>query len=230
MTQEELNHHLVISKREEFKMSIFKDNYFTNDSYSLRTERLKILQNYIQDWATQLAIPEYLILWAISAFGHWQRSLENSQKMKEQKRKLFQQQKDTDTTTFKFYLKCKKLLKSQLIENIDLQKKLGIDSYFPRKTDEKFIVIKELLVFAKTEHILATNFVEKLTELYTKSQDIHYSLKNLDSKKGEKSLALFYGDAKKLRTLYAWVLMYWEVDQPYLVQLGFAVKSSKKED
>jgi len=129
-------------------MSIFKDNYFTNDSYSLRTERLKILQNYIQDWATQLAIPEYLVLWANSAFDHWQQSLENSQKMKKQKRKLFQQQKDTDIATFKFYLKCKKLLKSQLIDNIKLQEKLGIDDYFPRKIDEKFIVIKKLLDFS----------------------------------------------------------------------------------
>ena len=43
-------------------MPIFKDNYFTNDSYLLRLSRLEILKKFIHEWAGSLSIPGELLM------------------------------------------------------------------------------------------------------------------------------------------------------------------------
>ncbi len=80
--------------------------------------------------------------------------------------------------------------------------------------------------------IIPEDFIIKLELLFEKSEAIferaHSNGKSTSSEAVEKQVKIFKDDSKKLRTLYSWSLMTWESDEPYLFQLGFAVKPKKK--
>ena len=70
-------------------MSIFKDNYFTNDAYSLRAERLKIIKNYILDWSGHLSLPKELLDWGMTASNRWQNILKIVEEKKNKSNDIF---------------------------------------------------------------------------------------------------------------------------------------------
>ncbi len=211
-------------------MPIFKDNYFTNDTYALRKERLKILKNYIQDWAGPLSVPQSLVTWAENAYGEWEITLQKVEIRKEKRSQLYENLNETDETTFQFYLKCKRLLKSQFSNKEDILNHLGISGRFPRKRKKKIESVKKMLSAIEEDHeLLSVEFTEKLQNLLTESENIYKKIQLLKEEKTLDPIEQYKEDAKKLRTLYSWALMRWEPNQPYLVQLGFAVKPSKDD-
>ncbi len=211
-------------------MPIFKDNYFTNDTYLLRLERLKILHNYIDDWAGQLFVPASLNEWAKSAYDIWKKTLLKLEETKQNKKDLFKHLKKTDEKTFKYYLKCKRFLNLQFLNAIEMQKNLGIAQRFPRNRNEKFETIMKLISAIKENpEILAKEFVEKLELLYSESERAFKKAHNQNFDDQTDQVAIYQKDSKNLRALYSWALMHWETDQPYLVQLGFAVKHPKQK-
>ena len=94
-------------------MSIFKDNYFTNDTYSLRKERLKIIKNYILDWSGHLSLPQEIIDWGMTALNRWQNILKRVEEKKSHSSNIFLELKEIDEITFKYYLRCKRLIKNK---------------------------------------------------------------------------------------------------------------------
>jgi len=221
----------------------FKDNYFTNDSYSLRAERLKIIQNYILDWSGHLSLPKEILDWGISASNRWQDILKKVEEKKNLQNNIFMELKEKDHLTFKYYLKCKRLIRSKYLEDTKLLHRFGVDSKFPRKRAEKINVIKKFIkTFYKQKEqndleIIPEDFINKLEKLLKNSDEIfeqaHSNGRSTSAQSVEKQTEIFKEDSKKLRSLYSWALMTWEPDEPYLVQLGFSVKQkkqSKQED
>ncbi|MDP8201270.1 MAG: hypothetical protein P9M11_03945 [Candidatus Tenebribacter burtonii] len=219
-------------------MAIFKDNYFTNDTYSLRTERLKIIKNYILDWSGYLSLPKELLDWGMTALNRWQNILKKVEEKKSESNDIFLKLKKIDEITFKYYLRCKRLINNKYSENIKILHRYGIDSKFPRNRQEKISVIRKMLkTFSKQKKqnepdIIPEDFIIKLETLLQKSEALKQKTqsdgRSTSAKAVEKQIEIFKDDSKKLRTLYSWTLMTWEPDEPYLVQLGFAVKPKKK--
>ena len=215
-------------------MPIFKDNYFTNDSYLLRLSRLEILKKFISEWAGSLSIPVDLVEWGNNAFDRWQETLQAVKKHKLSANNFYTEQKDADEKTFKYYLKCKQLLKSQFSNDPSKLKAWGIEGRFPRnrinkiKAVEKLLLANTKMIEKKESKILPENFATQLQFLLETSNSINKNIlaykENRTEKKVTKQMEIFQEDSKKLRTLYSWVLMTWGPDEPYLVQLGFAVK------
>jgi len=221
-------------------MAIFKDNYFTNDSYELRTSRLEILKNYIEYWAAPLAIPRTLVEWGLNANDKWQNSLLISQSKKNQTENIYRDLRDADEKTFKYYLKLKRLLRSTIPDDKIVLRHFGVLDQFPRSRHDKVKKIEKFLKAFKrsienNESIqIPQNFVSKLENLFFESQNIAEKIDQLkiEKPKGSSSqqMELFKEDSKKLRSLLSWALMTWEPDQAYLVQLGFAVKTKKEKE
>lgn len=221
-------------------MAIFKDNYFTNDSYNLRTSRLEILKNYIEYWAAPLAIPRALVEWGLHAHEKWLNTLLVSQDKRMKRENIYQNLADADSKTFKYYLKCKRLIKATHQDDKLLLKQFGIVDQFPRNRQAKMKKVEKLLntykqIIDKQEPLsIPQNFIAKLKTLYLESQNWTQKIEQLkknDSPENESDqMELFKEDSRKLRTLLSWVLMTWEADEPYLVQLGFAVKANKSEE
>ncbi|HPR17499.1 MAG TPA: hypothetical protein PLD62_04560 [Candidatus Cloacimonadota bacterium] len=217
-------------------MAVFKDNYFTNDSYALRSERLKILKNYIEYWATPLSIPRTLVEWGLHASEKWENALQIAETKKSKFGNFYQELKDADEATFKYYLKCKRLILSTESNDKNVQKMFGVNGKFPRNREDKINTVDKFirafqshLQQKKTEAIPA-EFIEKLIKLMNNSLQISQKIEQLKKQRTEKNTAMqaeiFREDAKKLRTLYSWLLMTWEPDNAYLFQLGFAVKAA----
>ena len=118
-------------------MPIFKDNYFTNDTYSLRTERLKIIKNYILDWSGHLSLSKELLDWGMTAPGRWQNIQKKVEEKKNKSNNIFLELKEIDEITFKYYLRCKRLIYNKYIENKKILHQYGIDTKFPRNRQEK---------------------------------------------------------------------------------------------
>lgn len=221
-------------------MAVFNDNYFTNDSYAKRTERLKILQNYIEYWATVLSIPTPLLEWGKNAYNKWIKALDNAETKKTTSNDYYNELRDTDEKTFKYYLKCKRLLISTYSQEKSILISFGVNSRFPRnridkiQTVTKFIRAYQNHLQLKKEKVIPQEFVEKLIKLLNNSLQIADKIDVLKKEKKQKPTAvqieLFREDARKLRSLYSWALMTWEVDNAYLFQLGFAVKSKSSND
>ena len=222
-------------------MAIFKDNYFTNDSYDLRTSRLEILKNYIEYWAAPLAVPRTLVEWGLHANEKWQNALLISQSKRNQSDNFYQELHNTDEKTFKYYLKCKQLIRSTIPDENSLLHSFGVTEKFPRNRLDKIAKIEKFLMTYK--RILESDkpvpipkdFVLKLEKLFSESQILAEKKDRLKTAKPKGSdseqMEIFKEDSKKLRTLLSWALMTWEPDEAYLVQLGFAVKTRKtKED
>ncbi len=221
-------------------MAIFKDNYFTNDSYELRTSRLEILKNYIEYWAAPLAIPRTLVEWGLNANDKWQNSLLISQSKKNQTENIYRDLRDADEKTFKYYLKLKRLLRSTIPDDKTVLRQFGVLDQFPRSRQEKIKKVEKFLkAFQRSiennESIqIPQNFVSKLEKLFFESQNIAEKIAQLKMEKpkgsSSRQMELFKEDSKKLRSLLSWALMTWEPDQAYLVQLGFAVKTKKEKE
>ncbi|MDA3812968.1 MAG: hypothetical protein PF570_01820 [Candidatus Cloacimonetes bacterium] len=218
-------------------MPIFKDNYFTNDTYLLRSERLKIIKNYILDWSGHLSLPKELLDWGMSAPNRWQNILKKVEEKKNQSNDIFLELKEIDETTFKYYLRCKRLINNKYSTNIKILHNYGIDTKFPRNRLDKIKIIKKMLrAFSKQKEqnepeLIPEDFILKLESLLEKSELInekaHSNGRSTSAEAVEKQVEIFKEDSRKLRTLYSWALMTWEPDEPYLVQLGFAVKPKK---
>lgn len=220
-------------------MPIFKDNYFTNDSYSLRLSRLEILKNYIRYWAKPLSIPEPLIEWGISAFDKWQEATKVVKANKGKANEIHLELKEADEATFKYYLKCKRLILSQFSQNENKLTTYGVNERFPRNRADK-IKAAETLIRANQQmtkrgdsEVLPEEFISNLLLLLDTSNKAFEKLHSVDSTESKEAVTeqvkLFKEDSMKLRTLYSWALMAWSPEEPYLVQLGFAVKPKKFE-
>ena len=133
---------------------------------------------------------------------------------------------------------CKRLINNKYSKNKKILSRYGIDTKFPRNRQEKIYTIKKMLkAFSKQKEqnetdLIPEDFILKLESLFEKSEAIneraHSNGRSTSAESVEKQIEIFKEDSRKLRTLYSWALMTWEPDEPYLVQLGFAVKPKKK--
>ncbi len=216
-------------------MPIFKDNYFTNDSYSLRASRLEIMKNYIEYWSMPLSIPKSLVGWGLCASEKWQKAIEAVKENKGKANIFYEELKEAEEKTFKYYLRCKRLLLSKFSQNNSKLKSYGIDGKFPRNRTEKIKAVEKLIrangrmIEREDPDVLPEDFIIKLNSLLQTSMNIFKKtkIKSEDKTEVEKQVELFKEDSRKLRTLYAWALMTWSPEEPYLFQLGFAVKPKK---
>ena len=188
-----------------------------------------------------MAVPRTLVEWGLHANEKWQNALLISRSKRNQSDNFYQELHEADEKTFKYYLKCKRLLRSTISDENSLLRNFGVTEQFPRNRQDK---IKKIEKFLKTyKRILESNepvpipkdFVSKLEKLFSESQILAEKKNQLKSIKPKgadsEQMEIFKEDSKKLRTLLSWALMTWEPDEAYLVQLGFAVKASKaKED
>jgi hypothetical protein len=220
-------------------MAEYTDNYFTNDSYAIRTARLEILKNYIEYWAASLSIPRTLVNWGLHASDKWKNVLANAKNKQKNSGSFYQDLKDADEKTFKYYLRCKRLFISQFSDDKKKLRFLGIDEKFPRNRSEKIAVVEKMMkaiqkILDQNLDVIPKEFIDKLENFYQESTRIFQKIQQLKSEKSEANnpiqMELFKEDSRKLRSLYSWALMTWEQDEPYLVQLGFAVKTRKRKN
>jgi len=219
-------------------MAIYLDNYFTNDSYAIRTARLDILKNYIEYWAASLSIPRALVNWGLHAGDKWKNVLSVAKNKKKNSGNYYSELRDADEKTFKYYLRCKRLIVSSFGDDKKKLHFFGVDDKFPRNRPEKIAVVEKFLkssqrLLDQEKDVIPREFTEKLKNLHAGSTKIFQKSEEVKSEKSESNnsiqMTLFKEDSRKLRSLYSWALMTWEQDEPYLVQLGFAVKTRKKK-
>jgi hypothetical protein len=221
-------------------MDGFKDNYFTNDSYHTRTERLKMLKNYIDYWSMPLSIPKPLLEWARLAYDRWNGVLKTASAKKDRSEDLYQELRDADEILFRYYLKCKRLLVNSRKDDPALLKAFGVAGRFTRRRETKIAFVEKMIRNYQNhlqntgETVIPKDFIEKLLKLFNKAQQIHDQIIELKKKNSQPiktpQANIFLEDSRKLRTLYSWALMTWEADNAYLYQLGFAVVSKNKAD
>ena len=220
-------------------MAIYSDNYFTNDSYAIRSARLEILKNYIEYWAASLSIPRTLVNWGLHAADKWKNVLSIAKSKKKNSGNFYTELRDADEKTFKYYLRCKRLMLSTFSDDKKRLHFLGVDEKFPRNRPDKIKIVEKLLrasqkLLQQDEEIIPKEFISKLENFYDDSMSIFQKIEQAKSEKSESNnsiqMGLFKEDSRKLRSLFSWALMTWEQDEPYLVQLGFAVKTRKRKN
>ena len=177
-------------------MAIFKDNYFTNDSYDLRTSRLEILKNYIEYWAAPLAVPRTLVEWGLHANEKWQNALLISQSKRNQSDNFYQELHNTDEKTFKYYLKCKQLIRSTIPDENSLLHSFGVTEKFPRnrldkiaKIEKFLMTYKRILESDKPYHVKADYIGLSFQELQNKIDYLSSDIKELQQLKKTLSAA-----------------------------------------
>lgn len=219
-------------------MAIYTDNYFTNDCYEVRTARLEILKNYIEYWATPLNIPHSLVNWGLQAADRWKKVLQSAHSKKTNSENFFHELRDADEQTFKYYLRCKRLYLSAFSDDQNKLRLLGVNEKFPRNRSEKIAAVEKLLKISdrfleQEAEIIPKEFIQKLKNFYAESVRIYQKIEQLKAEKnssaGSPQMELFKDDSRKLRSLFSWALMTWDQDEPYLVQLGFAVQTRKRK-
>jgi hypothetical protein len=175
----------------------------------------------------------------LHASDKWKNVLDNAKNRRENSENFYQDLRDADEKTFKYYLKCKRLLISTFSEDSSKLRALGVNEKFPRNRSEKVKVIEKLLkvsqrYFDQEEEFIPKEFIEKLTNYFVESNRIFQKIQEIKSQRSESNnsiqMELFKEDSRKLRSLFSWALMTWEQDEPYLVQLGFAVKTRKRKE
>ena len=130
------------------------------------------------------------------------------------------------------------MIKNKYSSNLKVSHNLGIDVKFPRNRNDKINTVKKMLkAFSRQKEqnepaLLPEDFVLKLESYLERSVEIyekaHMKSSSTSAESVERQIEIFKEDSKKLRTLYSWALMTWEADEPYLFQLGFAVKPKRK--
>jgi hypothetical protein len=218
-------------------MFIFNHNSFSRDPLNLRTERLRAIKEYIEARAAELSIPAEMVAYALGMLDLWLAALGKTSVEIGQSEEAHQTMMEKDALTFDYYIRCKELAKDRYGFDDKALTIYGIKGAFPKSRKDKLRAVQNFLDGNKEltddgdPNVLPAAFIDKFKGYLGESNAAFssYVLKEKPEALNavDQQTILFDSDTKFLRTLYSWVLMTWTPQNPFLLQLGFAIRKPK---
>lgn len=209
---------------------VIHNNYFTNDSFGIRSTRLYFLSHSIEEYAAELALESSILDWAIHANSIWEDLRVNQASTLGEKFEAYQTSQEADGKLYQKYVALKSLIVSRYSGEPEHLRLYGVEGMIPVKRSQRvnkafeFIRANEIRKAEGDPRALPDDMINNLNELADDAvEKYNEARKKLDeSKLFTKNLRKLYKeDSYKLGALYNWTGAKWGNKDPRLIALGF---------
>ncbi len=209
---------------------IIENNSFTIDTYGVRSTRLLMISNNIDDYEVELEIEADMLSWAQDTYQNWQDELADRSVERGQKLEAYQTRDEASEALYDKYVRAKELLISRYGEDDQNLATYGVDVPVPtRKPDiinKAYELIRgnEVQTAAGDPKALPAGMINNLKTLADDAADKQEIAKKEKSEMKEATQTLhnlYDTDSDRLSSLLNWVLMYWAKNDPRLELFGF---------
>ncbi len=209
---------------------IINDNLFSKDSYSLRTARLFLLSNHIEEYAAELQLEAAMLEWAVDAYSKWSEKDLPQTVLQGARDEAFQTSPEAAKELQTKLVGIKKLLIGRYDGDEEILGIYGIRGRMPSEHRAK--VALAYAIVSGHEDRKAEGDPKVLPDsmiagLKTAADTADTAYKNAMKQSGEakeysKALReLFNADSAKLHSLHTWMKIYWGRFASQYYALGF---------
>lgn len=214
---------------------IIETNSFTMDTRGIRLQRLQLLKQNIERFASELSFEPGDLEWCLSAFDNYSEAMNLQSRDSALKAEKSRLSIESDAALYERYVVLKDLLNSRMKDNTDKLELLGIDGAIPFNREERIskafqlIEANEKIRENESELSLPQLMVDNLRTLAEDAKNKYMDVANLKQKSANSTqeLNLLFGDnSLKLRYLYNWTVAFWGKRDVRLYDLGFVPSKS----
>ena len=215
---------------------IIPDNNVARDPYIVRTERLRIIKEFIDTHQPALSLPPELLDWAHDAHDIWYAALIKSDAEWAEKEGAFLEIELAEAPARERVNIIKELLRSRYADRPELMERYNLDETTPRSRGgllqlaDGIVEMHERLKDEGDPLVLPDAMIDNMDALVeeVKAKENAAQDEFEDAKTATRDLrALFDADSKKLALLYDWAVAMWGADDPRMLEIGFVQRFSQ---